>query len=161
MIRLNAARELEAPRREVAKSSGPGTVAGPLSLALPRLFDKPRRLLAERRLKQDLARLLATAKNHQANGLAPGAAAYRELHQNCGQAIKSYCDRFDQSFKSVAIQFPALYGLEKVAYPERAPKTRSPWLLMAVVVAVAVLAFAALLGTASGVYQAAQKVFAR
>ena len=128
---------------------------------MPHVLKPAQKMLGRRTLNRDLAKWLAAAKNFHLNGLPAGGQAYQQLYRQCCDAIKRHCDVWGVSVETIAIEFPALYSLEKLAHPERVPKTRSPWAPGGVLLAVVVLFIAALLGMATGVYQVMQKVVTR
>ena len=145
----------------VKVESRSGEVAGPPSFAPRDLFRPARKLLARRRLNRDLAKWLGAAKNFQLNGMPPGGQAYQQLYQQCCDSIKKHGGTWDVPLPTIATEFPALYSLEKLAHPERAPKARSPWVVGGVLLALVTMFLAAMLGMATGVYQVVQKAITR
>jgi hypothetical protein len=137
-----------------------GEVAGPLAF-MPRVLKPAQKMLGRRRLNHDLAKWLGAAKSFQLNGAPPGGKAYQQLYRQCCDAIKRHAVIWRVPVETIAVEFPALYSLEKLAHPERAPKTRGPRVPGGILLAVVVLFLAALLGMATGVYQVVQKAIAR
>jgi hypothetical protein len=126
----------------------PGTNPG-----LFAFLDPARQWFDERRLKRALVREFRAARDFQSNGLPAGSEQYRMLHRRCCAAVARTAGKWNRPLAEASLDVPALYGLEKLAYPERtSPLGRALIALLAVLLAA--VAIGAFTGTMAGVHAA-------
>ena len=120
-------------------------------------LDPARRWLDERQLKRSLDREFRTARDFQSNGLPAGSKEYQAIHRRSCDAIAGFSKRWNVPLEIQAMETPALYGLQKLAYPEKQRQAGRVVVLLLLALAAAA-AIGAFTGTVAGAHQVIRRL---
>ena len=113
------------------------------------LFKSAARVIALRRLENELASILRTVSGHRKNKLPQGASQFRILWQKADVQVFKFCTDYDVPRQEIESQVPALSELRALAQSPARPKTKM--IALSVLISGTVAIF--LMGFATGLIQ--------